>query len=696
MNNLKLLQKQHIMKRFILLLFSFLITFSLNYSFAVGGVGGGSGDFVSRPPGIPACSGLDAPSQTACTATEICDMHGYCGTTSSSYTVDTWSNLTSAFCGSIENNSFLTFTAEEPSITIDVYVYGCNDNEAIQVFLFEANNCSGGPVTGIECGNEMYAQDTPYTLSANGLVPGNDYYIMIDGYAGDVCDYSFVAGSGVSLPTSVDVPDITLCMGETVTVTASGGDGNFTWDPSPNLSSTTGATVTITPPTTPGVYTYNVHSTSTSNCGVDPSVATVTVTVDNCGCPVVASNSGPVCEGDLFDLQANFTGNITSYFWEGPNGFTSADLNPTGITPPSAPGSYEYTIFATVDGIECQSSTTVTVTPCPNGCNLENIRATYAAEGLIEIETCVSECSMYFLNTQSMSGSEAQDYAESLGANLVSIQSQAENDCLLAGLNTLGQTGTIWIGLNDEDVEGTFVWYDQSPVTYTNWAPGEPNNSGGNEDCVQIYPTGSSPGMWNDLNCGANNSKSIIEVNLCPVVDAGPNITICEGDTAVIQSSPTILGSAPYTYQWDNGGPSTYENSVTPSTTTEYVLTSEDQFGCIGEDAMPVEVIPLPVVNAGNDVTICEGEIIILNGSGEGTWDHGVVNGVPFEPTSTQTYTYTVTNNGCSESDQVTVTVRDLPEVGVVPSEVWGCGNLEVEFTNLFQETGVDYTINFG
>src|SRR5690348_8293162 len=101
-----------------------------------------------------------------------------------------------------------------------------------------------------------------------------------------------------------------------------------------------------------------------------------------------------------------------------------------------------------------------------------------------------------------MSGSAAQALAEGLGANLVSVQSQAENDCLLGALNAIGETGTIWIGFNDEAVEGTFEWYDQSPVTYTNWAPGEPNQSG-NEDCVQIYPGGTYPGMWNDLDCGS-------------------------------------------------------------------------------------------------------------------------------------------------------------------------------------------------
>src|SRR5690554_2934741 len=239
-------------------------------------------------------------------------------------------------------------------------------------------------------------------------------------------------------------------------------------------------------------------------------------------------------------------------------------------------------------------------------CDVDLIRSTFTNAGCRELEGCWDDCSMYFLNPQYLSGGAAQAFAQNYGANLISIQSQEENDCILSELTRLGYgTGAvIWIGFNDEAVEGTFEWYDQSPVTYTNWAPGEPNQSG-NEDCVQIYPGGTYPGMWNDLDCGSNNSKSIIEVNMCPVVDAGPDLIICEGETATMNSSPTVLGSAPYTYAWNHNGPTNYPNSVSPNVTTEYVLRTEDRYACVGTDTMVVTVNPLPDVDAGPDQVIC-------------------------------------------------------------------------------------------
>jgi len=56
----------------------------------------------------------------------------------------------------------------------------------------------------------------------------------------------------------------------------------------------------------------------------------------------------------------------------------------------------------------------------------------------------------------------------------------------------------VWVGLNDLDVEGTFEWIDGSPVSYTEWITGEPNDTSMLEDCTELRPTG-----WNDRNCTA-------------------------------------------------------------------------------------------------------------------------------------------------------------------------------------------------
>ena len=50
-----------------------------------------------------------------------------------------------------------------------------------------------------------------------------------------------------------------------------------------------------------------------------------------------------------------------------------------------------------------------------------------------------------------------------------------------------------------------YTWTDGSPLSHTNWGPGEPNNHDGRENCVEMMssPNG-TVSWWNDLNCDAH------------------------------------------------------------------------------------------------------------------------------------------------------------------------------------------------
>ncbi|HRE97721.1 MAG TPA: hypothetical protein PK637_13210, partial [Flavobacteriales bacterium] len=80
--------------------------------------------------------------------------------------------------------------------------------------------------------------------------------------------------------------------------------------------------------------------------------------------------------------------------------------------------------------------------------------------------------------------------------------------------------------------------------------------------------------------------------------------------------------------------------------------------------------LPLPVVNGNvTDNSICAGESVTFSGSGAVSyaWSNGVTNGLPFSPSSTQTYTVSGTgSNGCVGTAQVTVTVNPIPAIPVI------------------------------
>lgn len=102
----------------------------------------------------------------------------------------------------------------------------------------------------------------------------------------------------------------------------------------------------------------------------------------------------------------------------------------------------------------------------------------------------------YLLSSDTWTASQA--FALTLGGNLVTINDAAENQWVF---NMWGDH-FLWIGLNDIQNEGTFVWVSGEALTFTNWSFGEPNDANGIEDYVNMYPNTFSTGEWNDCDNG--------------------------------------------------------------------------------------------------------------------------------------------------------------------------------------------------
>jgi hypothetical protein len=102
----------------------------------------------------------------------------------------------------------------------------------------------------------------------------------------------------------------------------------------------------------------------------------------------------------------------------------------------------------------------------------------------------------FCLTQRTWADAEADCVAQ--GGHLVSIHGQPlQDDVAQTALAIAGDV--FWLGGNDQAVEGTFAWTDGTPLDFTSWNGGEPNNYGGNENCMQLAPwTG---GLWNDLDC---------------------------------------------------------------------------------------------------------------------------------------------------------------------------------------------------
>ena len=132
---------------------------------------------------------------------------------------------------------------------------------------------------------------------------------------------------------------------------------------------------------------------------------------------------------------------------------------------------------------------------------------------------------------------DARTLAQDLGGDLVTINDQAEQDWLYEQFGS----SHYWIGLNDLDVEGSFVWVSGEPVGYTNWCPGEPNDYLG-EDTVAM---GSGSQCWNDIP--DNGGVGIVEIESPPGVD--PHINVAYDNYPDVEPSDDFI----HLYGWAQG-----------------------------------------------------------------------------------------------------------------------------------------------
>ncbi|MBK8366171.1 MAG: gliding motility-associated C-terminal domain-containing protein [Bacteroidetes bacterium] len=543
-----------------------------------------------------------------------------------------------------------------------------------------ATVCPGTPVTLSASGATNYTWSPSATLSsANGTTvtatPSvNTTYTVLGATGTCTGTATAIVTIGGSLTLTVSPLTSTVCPGTPVVLTANGAS-NYTWSPSATLSSVNGATVTATPLTG---TTYTVIGTS----GTCTGSATANISMSAGLTLTLTSNTPTICPGGAALLDAN---GATTYTWLPSATLSSA--NGSNVTA-SPLVNTTYTVLGSTGTCTGVATVNVGIGVCvSSACDLALIRSTLTGAGNIELLGMNNTCSLYFINPQFMTGPQAQAYAQTFGANLISVQSATENADLVQALSNQGYAGqVIWIGYSDAITEGSFVWYDGAPLSYSNWAPGEPNNSGGVEHCTQIYPDGS----WNDLNCAGYNSLSVIEVNICPqvsVVNVPP--THCPF-TNVTMNASTLLGSPNYTYTWVQSGADSFTTTssgsslndqitVTSTGANTFTVFTEDRYSCPQSTTVSLNVFPTPTITA-NSATICAGQqtaTLTANGATTYSWIPGTglssTSGAVVTGTPGATQNYSVIGmdaNGCMNGTVTAITVNPLPTVTVNSSTI--------------------------
>jgi hypothetical protein len=169
----------------------------------------------------------------------------------------------------------------------------------------------------------------------------------------------------------------------------------------------------------------------------------------------------------------------------------------------------------------------------------------------------------------------------------------------------------------------------------------------------------------NSKGCLDTVTQAVHLTDKPPIAFPFRDTLICSIDT--LQLHATGFGS----FSWSPSGsmlnPNTADPLVFPKTTTVYAATLE-QSGCVNTDTVRVRVVDKVTLFPGNDSTICLGDTVTLNPSGDGlyfVWTPAASLDLPTaknpraSPAGTTTYSVTASIGNCNTSGNLTI--RTIP-----------------------------------
>jgi gliding motility-associated-like protein len=213
--------------------------------------------------------------------------------------------------------------------------------------------CDGASVTLTSSAESIYIwSNGETTQSINVTTPGS-FTVQVKNASG--CQSAMSTATVVTVNALPETPTITVsgptifCDGNSVTLTSSAAV-SYLWS---NREITQSKNVTLS-----GSYTVQV--TNASGCKSEVSEA-IRVTVNPL--PIAAANSNsPICVGDAIKLTSS---GGAGYIWNGPEGFTSAEQNPS-ILDATSSMSGRYMVTATsLDGCTGVASLSILVNEYP-------------------------------------------------------------------------------------------------------------------------------------------------------------------------------------------------------------------------------------------------------------------------------------------------------------------------------------------
>lgn len=383
-----------------------------------------------------------------------------------------------------------------------------------------------------------------------------------------------------------------------------------------------------------------------------------------------------LCEGDVTEFTVGSTEGIETVSWNFGDPASGTSNTATGFTAShifSAPGSYTITMTATSGSLSENYTQTLTII---NASDIPALNDIVACSGVsILLNANVNEEEAAYLwddgtTTSTLSVSTSGVYSVEVTTNCGLITETVNVD--------FTETPELDLPENLLLCPGESIVLDAtSPlagVTY-NW------DTGATTPSIAVTESGTYSVEINNI-CGSASATTTINIIETPTIDLGADVTLCDGESLVIDASPTNLGTTDLTFTWQDGLEAA---SRTVTTNGTYSVTVTDPCGSY-TDEINVNFTPLPSVDFGPDLNLCPGDFYTLDaGIFPGAtylWQDGATS-TTYNVTGPGIYNVQIFTDCATVTDEIFIDYGDLPAINLGADQTLCEGDAIVLTANL-------------
>jgi Secretion system C-terminal sorting domain len=450
-----------------------------------------------------------------------------------------------------------------------------------------------------------------------------------------------------ALPVVTSSPNVSICLGDFKTLTASGA-ASYLWSNGVTTTSTIVAPTATTTFTVTGKSVQGCSNTATTIVTVNPAMSLV----------VNSSNGNSICFGTSTVLSAS---GASSYVWS--NGATTSSITVSPFI-----GTSTYTVTGTnVQG--CTKTATYAVTA--------STKPTILITSTNGNKICAG-------TSTTLTASNTANFIWNTGATTAAI-----NVTPVVGTQVYTVTG----GTAGCSNTASYI-VDVVPLPITNII-----SSNGNSICEGVQTTltanaGAASYSWNTGETtaaitikpnvgttvytvtGTNAEGCVNSLSYSVTVNPLPTIIIAgsNGNSICAGTSTILSATGASSYVWSNGAAAS-SITVSPAVgTNNFSVTGTSAQGCSSSAnyALSVNSLPAVSINSSNGSNICIGGTTLLTATGAAnyTWSTGAITPtitvLAAAPAGTTAYTVKGTDvNGCNATVVYALAVNPLPTITI-------------------------------